>query len=171
MHFVRMKGTTMNSVFRQGALAALCLLAAAGASAGTANVTFVQPQKFTDVPFSSSERERVLQDLRRHFDKLAAALPANQQLNVEVTDVDLAGETWPARMRGEDIRIMKGGADWPRITLRYSITQNGQVIKRGEDSLSDMAYQQHTTRYGGDDPLRYEKSMLDQWFHERVAAR
>lgn len=161
----------MNTVFRPAALAALCLLAAGAASAGTANVTFVQPEKFSDVPFSPSEREDVLKDLHRHFDKLAATLPADQQLNVEVTDIDLAGETWPARRGGQDIRIMKGGADWPRMTLHYTITQNGKVIKSGTDSLNDMAYQQHMTRYGGDDALRYEKSMLDQWFRERIAAR
>ena len=159
----------MNTVFRQGALAGLFLLAAGSASAG-ANVTFVQPEKFSDVP-SSPDRERVLKDLRNHFDKLAATLPAGQQLNVEVTDIDLAGEVRPGRLHGQDIRVMRGGADWPRITLHYSITQDGQVIKSGTDALSDMAYQQSMTRYPGDDALRYEKHMLDQWFHERVAAR
>ena len=160
----------MNPVFRQAALGALLFAAAAGASAG-ATVTFVHPEKFTDVPFASWERERVLKDLQQHFDKLAAKLPAGQELNVEVTDIDLAGETWPARLHGQDIRIMNGGADWPRIALRYTITQGGQVVKSGQENLADMAYQQHMTRYGGDDGLRYEKRLLDNWFRERIAAK
>ena len=160
----------MNTVFRQAALAGLCLVAAAGASAGTAHVHFVQPENFSDVPFFSPDRDQVLQELSRHFDKLAARLPAGQQLDVQVTDIDLAGETWPSRFRGQDIRIVKGGADWPHMSLSYTVTQDGKVVKSGKDDLSDMAYQMHTTRYGSDDALRYEKNMLDQWFRQRVVA-
>lgn len=161
----------MSFRIRHAVLAALVMLAAGSASAGTAKVTFVQPENFADVPFTHWERERVLDELRHHFNKLAARLPADQQLNVEVTDVDLAGQTWPTRFRGQDIRIMNGGADWPHMTLRYTITQGGQVIKSGEEDLSDMAYQQSMSRYRGDDALRYEKRMLDQWFNNRVAVR
>ncbi len=161
----------MNITLRHAALAALVTLAAGSASAGVAKVTFVQPEKFSDVPFAQWERERVLEELRTHFDRLAARLPADQELQVDVTDVDLAGQTWPTRFRGQDIRIMNGGADWPHMRLRYTITQGGQVIKSGEEDLSDMAYQQHMGRYGGDDALRYEKRMLDQWFKNRVAVR
>jgi len=160
----------MNTLIRHAGLAALVMLAAGNASAG-AKVTFVQPENFSDVPFSTSDRERVLNDLSHHFDKLAATLPAGQQLNVEVTDVDLAGETWPTRFRGQDIRVMNGGADWPRMSFRYTITQGDQVIKSGTAAISDMAYQQFTTRYGHDDALRYEKHMIDQWFKEKIASR
>ncbi len=160
----------MNTAFRHVALAAMCVLAAGSAFAG-ANVTFVQPEKFSDVPFSSSERDRLLNDLHQHFDKLAATLPPGQQLNVEVTDIDLAGQVKPNRFRGRDIRVMNGGADWPHMTLSYSVTQDGKVLKSGQDKLSDMAYQQHLNRYGSDDALRYEKGMIDQWFRERIAAR
>jgi hypothetical protein len=160
----------MNTVLLRAALAGLALAAAASASAGSAKVTFVHPEKFSDVPFSTSDRERVLEDLRHHFAKLAATLPANQQLNVEVTDIDLAGQVWPTR-RGQDLRIMKGGADWPRMSLSYTITEGDRVLKSGTASLSDMAYQQSMTRYGSDDALRYEKHMIDQWFKEKIASR
>ena len=160
----------MNTIFRQAALAGLCLAAAANASAGTAHVTFVQPENFSDVPFFAPDRERVLQDLRGHFDQLAARLPAGQQLDVEVTDIDLAGRIWPTRFHGQDIRIVNGGADWPHMSLRYTVTQDGKVVKSGKDELSDMAYQEHTARYGSDDTLRYEKNMLDQWFRQRIVA-
>lgn len=160
----------MNTLIRHSALAALLLATAVSASAG-ATVTFVQPEKFSDVPFTTWDRERVLKDLQLHFDKLAAKLPAGQQLNVEVTDIDLAGETWPARFHGQDIRIMKGGADWPRMSLRYTITQGDQVIKSGQEDLADMAYQNTLTRHGSDDALRYEKRMLDNWFRDRVAIK
>lgn len=157
--------------FRRAMLAVLALLAAGSASAGVAKVTFVQPETYSDVPFAHWERDSVLKELHQHFNKLAARLPADQQLNVEVTDLDLAGQTWPTRFSGRDIRVMNGGADWPHMSLRYTITQGGQVIKSGEEDLSDMAYQQHISRYGGGDALRYEKRMLDQWFRDRLAVR
>lgn len=153
------------------ALVAMVAMASGSASAGVAKVTFVEPEKFSDVPFAHWDRERVLVELRSHFDKLAKRLPADQQLNVEVTDLDLAGQTWPTSFRGQDIRIMTGGADWPHMTLRYTITQGAQVIKSGEEDLSDMGYQQHMSRHGGSDVLYYEKRMIDQWFKNRVAAR
>jgi len=158
----------MNTLFKHAAAAALALLAASNAWAG-AKVTFVHPDQFSDVPFSSSDRDDVLRALEQHIDKLAAKLPAGQQLNVEVTDVDLAGQTWPSRFRGQDIRIMNGRADWPHMTLRYTLTQGDQVVRSGDETISDMTYQMHINRYGRDDPLRYEKRMLDDWFKDKVA--
>jgi hypothetical protein len=160
----------MNTILRHAAMAVLGLLGAAQAQAG-AHVTFVEPEKYSDLPWSSVDRANVLQELRHHFDQLAAKLPAGQELNVDVTDIDLAGETRMNRMRGQDIRILNGRADWPRMALRYNITQDGKVIKSGEDHISDMGYMQHSVHRGNDDALRYEKDMLDQWFRDRVAVR
>jgi hypothetical protein len=107
--------------------------------------------------------------LQQHFDKLAAALPAGQQLKVDVTDIDLAGETSPTRFHGRDVRVLKGRADWPRMNLSYSITQGDKVIKSGQEKLSDMDYQHSRSHYANDDALRYEKNMLDQWFSALTA--
>ena len=160
----------MKSVLRPAALAGLFLLTA-GAASAAATVTYAQPDRFSDVPFTPWEREQILKDLSAHFDKLAAGMPAGQELSVEVLDVDLAGQTWPARWSGHDIRVMNGRADWPSIKLRYAITQGGQVVRSGEDDIRNMSYMQGVNRYYGGDALRYEKQMLDKWFRERIAAR
>ncbi len=160
----------MKTVLRQVVIAALLLVSASAASAA-ATVTFAQPDRFSDVPFTSWERERILKDLSEHFDKLAARLPAGQELSVEVLDVDLAGQTWPTRMSGRDIRIMNGRADWPSIKLRYTVTQGGQVVRSGEENIRNMSYMQGSNRYYSNDALRYEKKMLDDWFRERLATR
>ena len=158
----------MNSMIRQAALAALLALGA-GAASAAATVSYAQPERFSDVPFAPWERERVLTGLTEHFNKLAARLPAGQDLNVEVLDVDLAGQTWPTLMSAQDLRIMNGRADWPRMSMRYTITQGGQVVRRGEENLSDMGYMNRINRYYGGDALRYEKQMLDDWFKTRIA--
>ncbi|MBJ7312717.1 DUF3016 domain-containing protein [Rugamonas sp. CCM 8940] len=138
------------------------LLAGAGARAEV-NVSYVQPEQFSDVPFSPLDRERVLKQLSEHFAKLGKQLPAGQTLKLEVLDVDLAGRMYPRR-GGDEIRVMNGGADWPRLHLRYTLEANGQVLRSGDEQLSNMMYQDRINRYGNDDPLRYEKQMLDEWF-------
>lgn len=160
----------MNPLIKRAALAGMFLLAAGSASAG-ATVTFAEPEQFTDVPTSFWERERVLKHLTTHFDALAAKLPAGQELSVEVLDLDLAGRTWPGRtLAAHDLRILHGGADWPHIKFRYTITQGGSVLKSGEENLSNMSYLHRMNRYVSSDLLRYEKQMLDDWFKENVIA-
>jgi hypothetical protein len=156
----------MNTAIRHLALAGL-FLAVAGSASAAVTVTFSHPEKFSDLPFSPIEREQVLKDLGEHFASLSKKLPAGQDLKVEVLDVDLAGRIYP-NIRGRDLRIMRGGADWPHMRLRYTLEANGQVLRSGVDDLSDMAYQDRINRYSGGDPLRYEKQMIDDWFTEKI---
>jgi hypothetical protein len=149
------------------ALAGLFALVAGSASAAV-TVTYMEPDKFTDVPFASWEREDTLKQLTEHFTWLGNSLPPGQDLRIEVLDVDLAGRAIPNARTGRDIRVLRGRADWPRMTLRFSLEQNGQVLKSGEAQLSDMTYLDHTTRYFDTEPLRYEKQMIDDWFEKTI---
>lgn len=158
----------MNSMIRYAAVAALLLCTASAASAG-ATVTYAQPDKFTDVPFAEWERERVLKELNSHFDKLAARLPAGQELKVEVLNLDLAGQIKHNYGGTQDLRVLRGGADWPHMHLRYTILDNGQVLKQGDERLSNMSYLQRMNTYDRNDTLRYEKQMLDDWFKTALA--
>lgn len=149
------------------ALAGLLALAAAGASAAT-TVNYIKPEHFSDLPFDPWERDNVLQQITDHFNELGKQLPEGQDLHIDVLDIDLAGREYPNAHQGRNIRIMKGTADWPRMELRYSVEQNGQVIKSGEARLQDMDYQNHLNRYFDSDPLRYEKQMIDDWFEKTI---
>jgi hypothetical protein len=149
------------------ALAGLFALAAGSASAAV-TVTYVQPDKFSDLPFVTWEREDTLKTLTEHFTWLGTALPPGQDLRIEVTDVDLAGRAIPNARAGRDLRVLRGQADWPRIELRYAVEQNGQVLKSGEAQISDMDYLHHSNRYFDSEPLRYEKAMLDDWFKKTI---
>ena len=149
---------------------AACALAASGGAWAAVSVTYTQPEKFSDVPFASAERERVLQELSEHFLALGKQLPAGQNLKVEVSDIDLAGREEPTRRAANEIRVLRGGADWPRISLRYTLESNGQVLGSGEAELSDMAYMRNINRYGSGDRLRYEKRMIDDWFAKQFQA-
>lgn len=127
-------------------------------------VTFTQPEAYADMPFAPSDKDRVMKDLQRHFDKLGTQLPQGQDLRVEVLDIDLAGRIEPQLRFGHDIRVLKGRADWPAIQLRYSIESQGKVLRGGEARVDDKSYLDHLNRYSANEPLRYEKRMLDEWF-------
>ena len=149
-------------------------MVAAGAvlTLGTGNtdaavtVTFTQAKDYVDMPFAPWDKERVMKDLTKHFDKLGAQLPQGQDLKIEVLDIDLAGRIEPRLSFGHEIRILRGGADWPMIQLRYSVESEGKVLRSGEARVADMTYLNHFNRYPASEPLRYEKSMLDDWFRK-----
>ena len=159
----------MNTLLKHLALAGLVLLSAGGASAAV-TVAFSHPENFRDMPFSPTDRERVLKELGDHFALLGKDLPPGQDLRIEVLDLDLAGRIHHSFRGRDDIRVMRGGADWPRMQLRYSLESQGHVIASGEDHLSDMMYMNRLNRYSDGETLRYEKRMIDDWFKEKFGA-
>jgi len=143
--------------------AGMVLLATSAAWADT-QVQYDKPDQFTDLPFDQSQRDSVLKELTAHFVKLGQSLPAGQNLQIKITDIDLAGREDPRLRGGNDIRIMNGRVDWPRIQLHYVLEQDGKVIRSADAALSDMSYLSRINRYANDERLRYEKLMIDDWF-------
>ena len=158
----------MKNVIRSLAVGGLLALAAGAASADV-TVNYVQPDRFSDLPFASWEREAVLKDLTQHFAKLGAQLPPGQNLRIDVLDVDLAGREYPGRA-GRDLRVVKQIA-WPRMDLRFTVEQNGQVVRSGEAQLRDMAFMDHIRSYRDSDSLSHEKRMIDDWFYSTIVPR
>lgn len=146
-----------------------CLAAAMPALAGKVQINYVDAQRFTDAGNTRWDEDHNLKQLRAYLTRLAAdTLPADQTLKVDVLDVDLAGRAQPSR-HGATIRIARGSADWPRIQLRYTLERNGEVLRQGEETISDMDYMNHPWDFRDHDPLRYEKRMLAQWMRTRFA--
>ena len=152
-------------------LALITLLAApVAATAGTVEVRFIDPDKFTDARDDAHRREDVLKTLEERFKQLGQnKLPASQTLQVDVLDVDLAGDAFP-RTSLRETRVLRGRADWPRMHLRYTLREGDKVIKSGDDHLADMNYLMGSLRASQDGSLPYEKRMLDQWFDARFGA-
>lgn len=150
-------------------LALATLFASAGAAhAGTVDVSFIEPDKFVDAGRGLWDVEQTTKTLAEYFKRYAKQLPEGQALKVEVTDVDLAGELRPTR-GAQEIRVLRGRADWPRISLRYSLTEGGRVLRGGESKVDDMSYMMHPLRGGQThDALAYERRMLDAWFRQTI---
>jgi hypothetical protein len=137
--------------------------------AGSASVTFVNPEHFADIGPYINGREAAanMTQIAQHIEQLAARrLAADQVLEVDVLDVHMAGYLDPRTGRNEPYRVMLEGY-WPSITLRYRLMVGGTVLASGEETASDMAYLHFINRYPDSDRLRYEKRMLDNWFDSR----
>ena len=148
----------------------LSLGGVAAQAAGTVQVSYVQPDKFIDAANSRSDIERTLTLLTGHFEALARRhLADGQKLRIEVLDIDLAGEMRPLLRIAQDVRVLKGSVDWPRIKLRYTLESAGRVSRGDEQVVSDMAYLQRIGRYPESEALHFEKRMLDEWFAARFA--
>jgi Protein of unknown function (DUF3016) len=129
-----------------------------------AKVAFIAPEKYIDFPTAEWERTEPQRDLTRHFEKLSGKLPKGETLKIDILDVDLAGRLEPTRAQARELRILRGGADWPTMKFRYAIERDGKTIASGVADINDMTYLQRFNRYSTSEPLRYEKRMIDEWF-------
>ncbi len=172
-------------MWKVGALAGCALVfgLSGGAQAATANVNFVDPEHFTDLNQHGDQKDVTAKraEIARHIERLAASkLPADQTLEVDVLDVRLVGsdQGWPEALRspplntatrpfGNSLR-QTSLATWPSITLRYQLKRGDQVLAKGEESISDRAYLDRLNAYSPDDPLRFEKTLLDNWVQQRL---
>ena len=145
------------------------LLAPLAAQAGSAEVQFVNPERYSDAD-TGRDAERVRDALRETLQALAQKrLPDGQTLHVEVLDIDLAGRRLPFSRWGNDVRVVNGRADWPHLVLRFSLNQGEQVLASGQADLADMNYLDHQRLGMGNQLLRYEQPMLQAWFDGTLA--
>lgn len=161
-------------------LLAAALVAATGAAAavaGTVDVRFVAPEKYTDASYSSpvaseSDRNQVLRDVEQHLQRLGTkGLLPTDTLKVEVLDIDLAGHFPPVGAGGADVRVVTD-VTGPRIKLRYSLLREDSApVSGGEEVLSDLNFMVPSNRYSSSDRLRYEKGLLDRWFEKRFGVK
>ncbi len=144
-------------------------MSSAAMATGRAEVSFQQPENFTDAGFGSVERSRTEAALTAILARLASRLPDGQVLQVQVVDVDLAGERRP--IRHEQIRVMGVGADAPRIELQFSLRQGDQVILAGSERLIDLDYLSGARYRLDEGPLPFEQRLLQRWFRDRFASQ
>lgn len=137
--------------------------AATVASAATVKVEFRDPDKFTDIgrPYGQ-ERDAALEGIRRHLEQTGGRiLPADEELTVTVTDLDLAGSFEQSQRYSNERRVVRRTYP-PKIEFAFKLTKGDTVIKEGTRSLRDTTFNE-SLRYK-DDALGYEKMMLDRWF-------
>ena len=132
-----------------------------------------KPEKYRDVRPSNESRKRfreaTFERINEFMNKLALSLPENNKLLMKVSDLDLAGEVWPASFVGlghsaSDVRIIKN-IDIPRINFSYQLLDEfGEVVQQAEIKLKDMSFLDRSSHIFRNEPLSYEKNMLKRWF-------
>ena len=168
MHEIKKEWMPVGGVARAvGVAAAMCLWGPLSATAGEVAVSFVQPERYTDIGFGQATRQRNLKTLAEHMGDWGAALPASQRLDIEVLDVDLAGIERPVG-REPFVRVINGRADGPRMSLRWTLRDGAAVLASGGDQLSDLGYAHRLALGDRNHPLYYDLRMLDDWLRSRI---
>jgi hypothetical protein len=138
------------------------------ASAATVEVTWTDYDKYRDIDPGEGHRkhfrENTFQSFEKHFSKLATKLPEGQVLKIEVTDIDLAGDTHDAGI--SRLRIIRD-IYFPRMNFSYQlIDANGSVMLTDDVILKDMSFMMGASLRYRQESLGYEKKMLDDWFFD-----
>lgn len=143
------------------------------AHAGTVTVKWQEPDEYTDIRSGNSGktqfRKNVFNQLEKHLEKLTAKLPEDFELQIKVTNLNLAGQVEYNFGMSRDIRIVKDFY-WPMIEFEYQVLVNKQKVKIETVKLKDMAFM---SRGGSNrlshDTYYYEKRLLTDWFNKNIA--
>ncbi len=140
---------------------------------GPVSVRWGDPAGFSELRHSGSRwaaaRGDWVRQVAEHVrDAAARRLGPGERLDVEITDIERAGDFEPWRTRGDDIRVVREIYP-PRISLRFRrYDASGAVVAEGERDLADAAFMMQGSIGGRSDPLRYEKRLIDDWLREEL---
>jgi hypothetical protein len=162
-----------------GMISIAASLGAAGTEEKTnarADVTFFEPERFTDVRDTNHDSDRnrdaILRDLKTYLQERAEALvPQGTKLFVTITDIDMAGDFEPGRgAPRDDVRIVKQIYP-PRIKLSFRLTgAKGEVLKQGDRELTNPNFMMELPQTFLSDPYRYEKTLIDDWLRSEMSS-
>ncbi len=155
-------------------LALLLPCVAQSALVGGVKVTFVDVEKFTDI-LSGNEspvdaQKTVKKEFAQIFSRLGKKLPDGYQLEVSVTDIDLAGKVaYNLTQSAQNLRVVKD-TDWPRIKFSYTIKDASQnVLASGTEDLRDLDFA--TKINTSNSEFKFEEQMLRDWFRREQSVQ
>jgi phosphatidylethanolamine-binding protein (PEBP) family uncharacterized protein len=164
---------TVAGLLLGSAVAVLAGPATASSAFAAIDVSFRQPERYTDANlrggYGEKARAPAVDGLRQAFEQLAARyVRPEQTLSVTVVDLDLAGQFEWWHRNAYDLRFLRDATP-PRIKLRYVLRQGDAVLAEADETLTDVNYLSRAGIRALADPLRYEKAMLEDWFRRRFS--
>ena len=165
----------MNHATRMSrALFSIALVAVPAAHAGEAAMTWRNPGAFTDIDSGDAAQKSFSKGVEKAFnaelDELAEQLPKGYRLELDFTDIDLAGEVDPVYLRDyREIRILKD-VYFPQLSFDYRVLDAGgrQVAGQQGVTLKDMGYLNGPKLGNSSTAFFYERRMLRDWFRKQV---
>jgi Protein of unknown function (DUF3016) len=148
-------------------LSAIMICAWPACASAAVKVNLVNPEHYIDAGPYGRDRARNLAEIEKAFRDLGDRyLSAGQTLTIEILDIDLAGQLEPWHFNNYDTRFMRD-ITWPRMKLRYTLERGGQPLLRAEETLSDPSYLERPNTHFSNEPLPYEKAMMERWFRAK----
>ena len=147
----------------------LTCMIVAPAFAGEAKVTWLEPEKYSDIRPGNETRdnfkERIFKEFDSMFSSIAKKLPEGYQMDVTVTDLDLAGEINGMYSKfGWDIRVIKE-LYWPRMSFSYVLkNEKNEIIGSAKEELKDMNFMTSIGMHRSRSSFDFEEKMLNDWF-------
>ncbi len=156
------------------ALVLAALVGVPAAHAGEAVMTWRNPEAFTDLDSGDAAQKSFSKGVEKAFKaelgELAEQLPKGYRLEVDFTDIDLAGEVDPVYLRDyREIRILKD-VYFPQLSFDYRVFDAGgrQVAGQQGVTVKDMGYLNGAKLGSSSTPFFYERQMLRDWFRKAV---
>lgn len=138
---------------------------------GAVAVRWDDPAQFAEIRQSrnrfEARRGDWVQQLAQYVRKRSEPqLAPGQRLSVEITDIKRAGDFEPWHgPQFDDTRFVRDIYP-PRIDLSFTLSDaNGQVIEQGQRTLRDLSFLMGARTAMQNDPLRYEKRLIDDWVY------
>lgn len=137
--------------------------------AASSEVDWVKPEDYSDIRPANENRsrfhKRIFERLDEHFSELAAKLPADQTLKVQVHNLDLAGDVrYMMGPNNSTIRVVKD-IYFPKMRFSYQLVdKNDSEVTSGEADIKDMSFNTGIRNSSSTDSFYYEKEMISDWF-------
>lgn len=155
-------------------LFALLVAVSSPVFAADVKVNWGKLDEFTDIQESFAHREQFRLDMQKEFALVfqhhAKKLPEGYQLEITVTDLDLAGDVRPGVYNGvHHVRVMKE-LYWPRMNIEFELKNaQGEVVAKGNENLRDMDYLRRVRIPSGNTEFEFEEKMIQDWFKKQYA--
>lgn len=152
-------------IFTLVSMAGAFLFSAQLMAAAKVEITWIKPDKYADVkdPFDGirTTQEDAFYNIEKYLNRLAKKLPDGYLLKVDVTDLDLAGETHTSNVRV--VRQMFP----PRIAFSYKLLDSGgNVMLQSKENIRDTSFLSNISLKHKNEAFGFEKQLLEDWFKD-----
>lgn len=131
-------------------------------------VTWTNPEKYVDIKDSfngyQTTKEDAFYNIEKVLNKLAKKLPDGYLLKLDVTDLDLAGET-----HSQNIRVVRDMFP-PRIKFSYELLDGGDnILLKKSENIRDTSFMQHVSLMNRNSAFGFEKQLIEDWFKDNFS--
>lgn len=133
-------------------------------------VTWTNPDEYSDIkdPFNGfqSTKEDAFYNIEKVLKRLAKRLPDGYLLKLDVTDLDLAGET-----HSRDYRVVRDMYP-PRMKFSYELLDGGDnVLLTKQENIRDTSFMNGVSIRYRNKAYGFEKQLVENWFKDSFSTR